>query len=78
MAIKCFKCEVPELNRKCITGIIELPLKEGVQYEPDVAERIVSISVANVEGHPELITLAIMLEHVDTENEDAKRSTYDC
>lgn len=78
MAIKCFKCEVPELNRKCITGIIELPLKEGLQYEPGIDEEIVSISFSPVDGHPELLTIAIMLENIGVELEDAERSTHDC
>ena len=78
MDVKCFKCEVPELNRKCITGIIELPLKEGLQYKPGIDEEIVYISLAPVDGHPELLTIAIMLENIGVELEDVKPSTHDC
>ena len=61
MGVKCFKCEVPELKRTCITAIIDYPIDGAHEYIPNKGERIESVSISTVKGHPEIVTLAIML-----------------
>ena len=59
MSLKTFKSEV--LGRTCISTIVELPLKGGFSFVPKDNETITQISISEVEGHKELIAVAMII-----------------
>lgn len=59
MPLKTFKSEV--LGRTCISTIVELPIKGGFTFVPKTNETIESISISEVEGHNDLINIAMII-----------------
>lgn len=66
MPLKTFKSEV--LGRTCISTIVELPIKGGFSFVPKTNETIEQISISEVKGHEDLITIAMII-HTDVVEE---------
>ena len=70
MPIKTFKSEV--LGRTCISTIIELPVHKEYIFVPNKGDIITQVSFSGVQGHDDLITVAMIIAKEDTPSIDAK------
>ena len=61
MALKTYKASL--LGRDCISTIIETPHKGEYIYVPKEGEVIEQVSISEVNNHPELITVALIISH---------------
>lgn len=69
MPIKTFKSEL--LGRTCISTVIEMPVTGEAIYVVKPDEVIEQISIGEVKGHPDMITVAMILAPVSKNKSDA-------
>ena len=66
MGIKCYKADIPELSRTCISTIVELPIDSEKVFVPAHNEVIEQVCIAPVKDHKDMVTVAIVLSHPST------------
>lgn len=66
MSIKCYKADIPELSRTCITTIIELPITNEQVFVPNEGDVIEQVCIGPVKDHKDMVTVAIILSHPTT------------
>lgn len=69
MPIKTFKAEL--MGRTCISTVVEMPITGEAIYVVKPDEVIQQISIAEVKGHPDMITVAMILAPVSKDKADA-------
>ena len=69
MPLKTFKTDL--LGRTCISTVIETPVTGEYIYVVKDDEVIKQISIAEVKGHPDMITVAMILAPVSKNKIDA-------
>ena len=72
MPITTYKTEL--LGRVCISTIVDLPIKGEAIYVPKPGEVIEQITIAEVKGHPNMVTVAVIISHKDTSSHKAKHN----
>lgn len=64
MPLKTYKLEL--LGRTCISTVVELPVTSEFIYVPKENETITQVSISGVEGHDDIIGVAMIIA-TDTE-----------
>lgn len=68
MPIQTYKVKVPELNRSCITTVVELPLDSEMYYNVPADCQIVGISISPVKDHSNMLSIGIMIAEPEKEH----------
>ena len=72
MPITTYKTEV--LGRSCISSIVELPIRGEAIYVPKDGEVIEQITIGEVKGHPNMVTVAVIISQKDSPYYKAKNN----
>ena len=71
MPLKTYKVDVPELNRTCITTVVEMPIDSEMYYNVPDNVIVVGVQISPVVNHNDMLSVAIILAKNEKASSDA-------